>query len=650
MPSWLATPLRIALLGVLGFALAAMPLALLGIFHPLAVGIAWVAAWGGLQWAWGLSSLRGSALRPFTGRHGNNLAAAGVVAFVIAASALNSFFAVEHLRVDRDPGVYTVTGLWLARHGELLYEPDREAFGGQKDLSFGGGGFYKDAPGGRFYPQFLHLLPAAMAAAFWIGGYSLMFAVNAFIGALALLAFYAFACRLVSPLLALAATVALGVNLVQIFVTRDAYSEILTQMFIFGGLWLLTEAECRPSSARYLLAGLMLGATALTRIDALLYIIGGMGLVFVVIMTSRWADRAPSSGLFFAAGLALPTALALVDGVLYARPYLAALRDELVLMGMGLGIVVAGGLALSTARSRLPRLWSAVSRRRGVLAAISAGAILAASAFAWVVRPRLWDSTSHAEDTMLWLSWYLGPATLAIGLIGAALGVATTVKRPTLALSGLLAVFVMPAALYVQAPRINSNHLWAMRRFLPVILPGLLLVGFWAVDRWLDLPIRRSLVKLRGAAAAVLVIIAVVVPLSQTAPLWKLSDQKGVAASVRAMCSRLGSKASVVFTSSGPWRELGVGLPAVCGVPTAIAPLNADRRYFEDLAGVVGSRGRSLFVLSSDGLPFTDGAEPPPGTEAWIDVLYPQPVKSHTERPANIKIERWLVYVTRVRS
>ncbi|TML75039.1 MAG: hypothetical protein E6G07_13335, partial [Actinobacteria bacterium] len=68
------------------------------------------------------------------------------------------------------------------------------------------------APGGRLYVQFLHLLPLTLAAGAWLGGSALMLKVNAILGALSLLMFYAFCTRLVRPLVALGATLALAVN------------------------------------------------------------------------------------------------------------------------------------------------------------------------------------------------------------------------------------------------------------------------------------------------------------------------------------------------------------------------------------------------------------------------------------------------------
>ncbi|MCW2680691.1 MAG: hypothetical protein JWM62_2092, partial [Frankiales bacterium] len=179
-----------------------------------------------------------------------------------------------HLLVDGDPAVYGATGKLLAREGALVLPTYKaELYGSNPTINFAGSGFY-ESDDETIYPQFLHLLPVLLAVADWIGGTSLLLVVNPVLGALSLLAFYCFAARLTRPPWALVATTALAALLPQVHFSRDMFSELPSQLLVFAGLAMLWDVSAeRRRVAAPLVAGLVLGGSALARGDAFLYLV-----------------------------------------------------------------------------------------------------------------------------------------------------------------------------------------------------------------------------------------------------------------------------------------------------------------------------------------------------------------------------------------
>src|SRR5207302_1025237 len=305
------------------------------------------------------------------------------------------------------------------------------------------------APGDRLYVQFLHLLPLTLAAGAWLGGSALMLKVNAILGALSLLMFYAFCTRLVRPLVALGATLALAVNFVQVYFARDAYSEIIAQFFLFAGLFVLWDARAAWDRRRGFLAGLLLGTTCLARIDSFVYLVPLSAYVFGEIALATGRERRRFA-LAVGAGVAGPAALGAVDLYWFSRGYFHLQSTELRGVALGVGAALVGGV----------------------------GAV--------VLVP-------------------LAGVTLAITM------------------------------LYVARPSIFPNQVWAMRRFLPVTIPGLLILGAWAAE-WVGewVATRRSVG--RWLVPALVIAAAVVVPAWQLEGMFDMREQAGALQAMNVLC------------------------------------------------------------------------------------------------------------------
>src|SRR5215472_1197277 len=242
-----------------GFALPAMVLLLAGRFSPgwvLPAGVAGAAVAVAVCGA-GSEQVDRRALR-------YTLIAIGLA---FAWCVVNSFFSAENLFAHRDPATYNLTGRWLMDHPGLGIPAQPEIFGSPSSGSGSSAGFGVSGPT-QLYAQGNHLLPALLAVVGWVFGVTALLKANVTFGALALLAFFGLARRVVDAPLALVAMVAVAVSMPLIFVSRDTYSEPLALLFLVGGLGLLHRAVESGRVRDFALAGFVLGTSAMARIDS----------------------------------------------------------------------------------------------------------------------------------------------------------------------------------------------------------------------------------------------------------------------------------------------------------------------------------------------------------------------------------------------
>jgi hypothetical protein len=565
------------------------------------------------------------------------LVVAGGFMFVNARSA------GEHLLVDRDPGVYLATAGWLAHDGGLVVKTNDAAFGRPPATAvvYESQGFTKGASRDELVPQFLHLFPSLIALADGLFGLGAALSLPAVLGGLALLAVYAWATRLVPPWFALGAVVLLAVSLPQVYFGRDAFSEETTQLFIFAGLWALSATDGASAGlsagagdrrVHAIAAGVLFGLAAMTRIDAYvaLALLAAWGAT--VLAFSPRGERWSKPPVWVAAGAAVPAAFGIVDGLVVSRgDYLGDVLNARVI-----GVAAAAAVVLVIVGFVGARVRGGVQRRRAVLAVAAGGAVVLLGLAAWFVRPAVQTSRSpgraaslvadevavqvgeglppdgtrtYNEDTMVWLSWYLGPVALAAGLAGLGFGAVKTLEGrwPPAQVAATLLIGGM-TALYIWNPRVAPDQIWAMRRFVPVTVPGLLVLGAVVVhEGW-----RRIARTIGRAPASVLAILfgaaAAVVPIMTTSAAADTRELRGARAAIEATCGALPPKALVFIPGQGPFAErLAPALRAFCHVDVAIGRAgegSGDPATALQLATNAATAGRPFVVVAGNPDPF----------------------------------------------
>jgi hypothetical protein len=637
-PRWLALPLVVLLALLVAASVVGVVAAVLGAFSP-AVVITGTAALGAP-----LAALVVRALPAWSSSWSADLAAALLLAVVVLLTAWNADNHGEHLVADRDPGVYLTTARHLMDEGDVLLPGPVGPFAHAPGVSPNGAGFSPERDDGTLEPQFPHLTSVSLAMGGWIAA-SGLFLVTPILAGFGLLCLYAFACTLLGARWAAVAATIAGLTMPFTMFARDAYSEPITTVLVFGGLWLLHLAHRSGHLGVWLVAGLALGATCMARVDGYLYL---APVVLALVLAVRLAPLARGRSTLVGAaacagGLALTTAVGLWDTATLTGGYFdEAVASRLPAM---LGAAIAAGVVAAVLA---PALWrreadalDEVQPTRALQGALVATAVGLAGflAWGWWVRPGPGDLPTLATEgvnilsylpqaatlSMRWLGWYFGPVPLAVGLAGLlwALLQLGWVRRPDPGTVAGLGCVLVPLLLYLWSPNITPDHPWAMRRFAAVALPGIA-VGIavacralWAlaapalvVTRW-ETSGRRAAAGACMTASVGLAVASVTTVAVITWPTRDARAQFPMHERMQEICDVVEPDDAVLVSIDGILAlMMSVPLGVWCDVPSAggtrfLEPLDVAR-----LAVAWEEEGRRLVVLSSSETPVFNTLRP----------------------------------------
>lgn len=430
--------------------------------------------------------------------------------------------------------------------------------------------------------------------------------------------------------------------------SRATYSEPLALLTLGAGFlaWLLAARfEDRRAG---LLAGLLIGATCLVRIDGLREAILLLPVAALGIMQGRAWPRPLLLGTGLGVVLSFGAALAL------SNQYVGQIGPSLIPLG-ALGVLFGLlALALVVAHRRGMRMPGGLGRLLpGVLGlgTLLVGLSLAARPLFMTVRQDPADPGSrvvaglqqrqglpidggrtYAEQSVAWLSWYVGPVALVVALFALGLGLAHLGRRWTSgdALPAWTGPFVVAAgstALTLWRPGITPDHPWADRRLI-IALPfvAVLVVvaaarlwarGFRAVTRTEDAARQQAgLAEARqggtptalGRIAALMCVGALVVPATlATWPHRSERVERGSLSATGAVCHALSPGDVVIAIDSRAANEWPQVVRGMCGHPalSTTGGLRGDpvalRSALDAIAtGVAKESGARLVLLAAD--------------------------------------------------
>jgi hypothetical protein len=579
--------------GLAGFTISAVALLLLGAFRSVPVLVLGGAA--------GLTLARVAVAPLQVLPRGERAPTLLAVALCMLAAVVNAALSAEYLFVARDPAIYTAAARWLMDHPSLVIDAQAGVFGADPRLDPASPGF-EAAPGGRIAVQGLPALPALLAVGGWVAGVDGLLRVNAVVGAVAALAVFGLVRRIAGGWAALGAMSVLLVSLPFLAFTRAAYTEPLTALFLIGGLGVLWRAIEERRPPRTLAAGAVLGSAVLVRVDGHLALVGLVVVAAVMIGAHPRVDGSAAArrqvswrqGSRCAAALLSPVvllgALALATLSRFGRTYLQLIRPELLTLGAGTVVVAACCTAALVTLRACPAARQVLLRHRRALGATGAAGVLLG--FAVLATRPLWlisrhnaptgfqrlgelqarlglavdPQRSYEEATLNWLAAYYGWPVVASGAIGLAWLTHRAIARPHLRLLPVVLMVLTVATVYLNRTGIFPDHIWAVRRFVPVVVPGLLLGTAVCLARLA----RIGRVGAVGAAAAWLGIVVSTAAVS--APLAGEAEHVGELRQIRTVCARLGPDAALLL--DGGYPNLGYVQPvrSFCGVPVQTAP------------------------------------------------------------------------------
>ncbi len=441
-------------------------------------------------------------------------------------AALWLFFRPHEMVVGAaDAGVYVNLGASIDREGSILIQDDTLAeldpalypalLRPQDDNPVAPfylvPGFYViGTPRGEITPQFYPLHPVWQAVAYGLaaapprltGGDAAAGVADGVAAELLLTGLWALLGALAIYLLvrsyagwetAALALTGLSLTALQVWFARYPTTEMLTQYLLWAGLlalalWLSNEG---PAKLWALLAGVGLGQVFLVRVDmlVLLPVLGLMLLVVFIGGRRALADRA--SLLWFAVPFGGLVVHSFIHAWWQSRPYFVVHSGlGLRLLQVNWAIPVVAVIAGLVGIWLLRRYGSLVGgrdfgryRRYALMALI--GVTLLFAIYGWFARPVLGETIIRQDaysglaipltDYENWprFGWYLSPLGIWLGVAGICVLIWQMNRRVAL----MLAVGTLFAALYLWNLRANPHQIYAMRRYVPAVLPLFIIGG-----------------------------------------------------------------------------------------------------------------------------------------------------------------------------
>ncbi|MBN1247665.1 MAG: hypothetical protein JXC32_08410 [Anaerolineae bacterium] len=574
----------------------------------------------------------------------------------------------EFVTGGADAGVYvnlgetiSTTGGWLLKEELIAHLPEAlyPAFFRQQPpaastrfLKFPG--FYLTNPSaGEITPQFYPLHPTWLAIFNAAGGLRFSLLATPVWGILAGTAVAAVAHQLFGARSGRLSLFLLSFTATQVWFARYPTSEMLTQFLLFGGMWALIRYLRTGSPWYAALAGSALGEVMLVRVD--LYFL--LALPIALGVWRLLAGRLTRRDLILPGLMGVHLVQSLVFAWTRSRPYVVSVFGPYVTRASRVPPVVLVAflvVALSSVAlviyhlrwrrrnplnqaEKLARIWDYSMR---VLAVI----VVLAAFYAYFVRPRLADpgvswyywygdqEIANVEPyNMVRLGWYLTPLGLALGTLGAYLALKGGVTVDRAVLMGIGLFFTV---LFVQSSRNNPHHIYVMRRYVPAVIPFLIMMMAYAIDRLWSVPGR---VRFLGPATGV--VLSVWLVLSARLEFSHI-EYEGFLAQITPQIEALGESAVILFND-----DLPVSAGAILGTPLdylyghTVFDLQEEFVDPEVLAAQVAVwQSQGLRVLLAEGSHAVPDLLPTVDREPFLDfsATYPILEVSYEHKPREI--------------
>lgn len=401
-----------------------------------------------------------------------------------------------------DAGVYINIASNIAETGRLLIQdtpletlhPDlypalvREVPDGNVEKFLYLPGFYIEAVGtGSVTPQFYPLYPVWQAIAVLLGGVSeglRMTGLWALAGTLAIFLLVRDLDRGVGRWLALTG---LTLNAMQVWFARYPTTETLAQFTLWTGLWAFSRLfDQRDEDKRLfaLLSALMFGSAMFTRID--LFPLALLPLLLLTLHAAQSQKITRQTRLAFLLPFVSLVVHVFAHAYSQSKPYfigilgweiVVQLSSPIMLIGLLCAAILFVAILFLVQRTQID--WLTIW---GYMRVVVIVGVIGLAMWGWWIRPNApipsyldWYSGQprfiYDTQNLVRLGWYLGFSGVWLGILGGC-WLLWRMKAPTILLLGTGIFFTL---LYVWKLRATFAQIYAMRRYVPVTLPFLIL-------------------------------------------------------------------------------------------------------------------------------------------------------------------------------
>lgn len=625
---WLQTTVLGGATWIVVMSLLAVVLAGLGVWFPwLVLPLALVAAAACGWWAHGIPA---QSLPVWT--------ASLLVVVSVGAGIWTATTHSEQVLPRRDSGSYFQAATSMAESNRRVVPVDAASVGGREVLALDGitlssPAFYEvgsdEDP--AIQPQFVIGPGAIWSMGVWLGGPTVALLLPALMSALGILGLGLLTARIGAPRWSPLAAAGVALLFPVLHTARATYSEPLAMVTLGGGLLALVMAAREGARGEVgraaLLAGVLIGGTAFVRIDGLRETIL---LIPVAALALAQGQRWPRIALL---GAGVSTLLAGLAALWLSNQYLgtiAASLVPLVALGVLMGLVTAGMLWWQRRGGAVPQAISHLLPTGLGVAVVVLGLFLASRPLWQTVRQSPDDSGSrvvaglqlrqgltvdggrtYAEQSVAWLSWWVGIPALVIALATLAWALRVVAHRWTAgeslpAWTGPLLVGAGSTVLTLWRPGITPDHPWAERR-LVIVLPFVMVLCVAAAAYAVRHLSRHAPVAVAVAVGVALVAATIVPTAFATWPHRSERVELGELAAVEGVCASLAQGDVVLAVDSRAANEWPQVVRGQCGHP-ALSTTQTLRQDPSRLASTIATideavtaKGGRLVLLAAEG-------------------------------------------------
>jgi len=605
-----------------------------------------------------------------------------VLLLILVWVAVQRNYFSELLSVRRDPSIYTLRGIWLINHPSPDFTVSDQLLRITRDTPQAGLDFGVETYDHTRYFQSTTVVPGLIAIAGWLGGIPLLLKADIFIGGFVLLSVYAVARRMAGPVLGLVPVVALGLCMPMVAFTRVSYTEPLSIIAVMACLLGLWQGVLSGRRSMWLLAGIGAGCVAICRIDGWIVVLGavvGIG-IWGAFATSLAVRRKVIASLGWFLLTAVPVAaLGATDLILHSPYYLRILLPSFgPLVAVVFAVIIAA--VLVTVLPGLPRIAMFVAARPKATVRVSVIGIALAIVLV-MLRPLFYQARnildaatqhveigrqkaqglpidparSYDEHSVNWIAWYLGWPAVILASLAVLWAIRVAIRKRRAELVVVIAVVAVNAALYLNDVSISPDQVWAMRRFLPVILPGGLLILAWGLAELWDrrasiesrlLPRRSAGGKSKIARSVIAVLAAVLAlyPLTTWNPtLFSSREGAGQYDFVQRICAHVANQ-KVLLVGHIP--QMGFYQPTlrnICNSSVVTLPASTPELERQQIARVRllwGPGPIKVAAFFEEDVPWSTLPDRP-----WFITNYSMWITLLQERPAAVEFEATQVWL-----
>jgi hypothetical protein len=489
-----------------------------------------------------------------------------MVAALVALALPRFMPPAEYIIGGKDPGTYVNEGVLIAQRGTLVYRDPLVASvpAFARDLFFPShqradyystrfmGFFVRNPETGDVVGQFPHLLPASYAIGYGLDGLTGVRRVTGVWATLGIIAVYMAGVRLVGRTAAAGAAALLALNIIEVWYGRYPNAEVVMQALLFAAL--LANARAHFDAAGRdgffgAIAGALLGLLLFLRFDAVLAIAAMVVGNLLAHMRGQPISRS------FVGALAATTGAAAVylfgpmrAYATYPITFVTTLNARQVATAAAAALAAAAFLFAARVK---PPVQRAVERWLPVGLIVAIWSLAVYALFFRAPAGKLALENAYA------LRFYAHFYVTVPCLLAALAGYAVITRRRFWNDPALLITITLFSVFFFYKPRIYAEHFWAARRYLPVILPGTLLLACAAATSGL---MQRSLWRrvVSGAVGFVFIALLGIQYARASSAITGHVEYAGVIAHLEQLARRIGDRDLLIVESRDAQSEAHV--------------------------------------------------------------------------------------------